>query len=68
MPKFDVLKAMAGRKESESEMGFWRHSGNTSIAFIRNQLYNLVVYLAILKHMGRGGETVYPMYNSSEML
>ena len=48
-------------------MGFWRHSGNTSVAFTRIQLYNLVVYLAIFKHTGRGKKPVFPMYNSSEM-
>ena len=66
MQKFDVLNAMAGKKCLSTKC-LLTCSRNTSIAFIRNRQYNLVVYLAIVKHMGRE-KTVFPMNNSNEML
>ena len=34
MPKFDILEAIAGRKDSGCEMYFWRHSGHKNNGII----------------------------------
>ena len=47
MPKFDVLKAIAGRKESGSEMGFDIIAGKQQLRFIRKFIYTVQSFINI---------------------
>ena len=58
IPKLNMLETMTGKKESVSAMGYRRYSGKTQN---NGALYNLVVYLAILKAIGSKEKTQFSL-------